>query len=174
MPQFDTTFFASQIFWTIVSFAVLYAVLKKWLLPLITASLDKRTSQIEKDIEIAEQARLDMEAMKERYALQISEVDAEVEKMFKDAEARIAKKREESLHELEAEIQKKKLLLVQDEESLRKHLIEEIRHDSSDFIMAATERILEQKFNEEESEDLEHLIEDLADELPEKNKQTRH
>jgi len=175
MPQFDTTFFQSQIFWTMLSFLVLYVLIKRWIVPIITATLDKRVQQIETEIANANQAREDMEAMKARYAEQIVQADKEVEQMFKDAEARISAKREESLHDLEEEIQKKRQLLVQDEAVLREHLLHELRHDSSAFIMAATERILEQKWETVETEEmLKHVIEELEHELDDKSKQTKH
>lgn len=55
MPQFDTHFFSSLIFWEIVSFAILLWVLYKFAIPPIVEGLETRERKIRETIEQAEQ-----------------------------------------------------------------------------------------------------------------------
>ncbi len=55
LPQFDPTWFASQIFWLAVTFAFLYLFFAKKALPDIASALDARETRIRTDIEKAEE-----------------------------------------------------------------------------------------------------------------------
>lgn len=57
MPQFDPTWFATQIFWLAITFIALYWILTRKILPRMGATIDQRASQIAADLEAAEAAR---------------------------------------------------------------------------------------------------------------------
>ena len=54
MPQLDPEFWVSQIFWLTLVFGTLYVVLSKLILPKISANLELRKSQIQENIEAAD------------------------------------------------------------------------------------------------------------------------
>ena len=54
MPQLNPEFWISQIFWLTLTFGILYVVLSKLILPKISANLELRKSQIQENIEAAE------------------------------------------------------------------------------------------------------------------------
>lgn len=56
MPQFDLTRFPSQIFWLVVSFAVLYFLMAKMVLPRIGSIIETRERAILGDLEAAQKA----------------------------------------------------------------------------------------------------------------------
>lgn len=67
-PPFDATLFASQIIWFVITFATLYFILSRFVLPQIASVLAKRAGTIQSDLDeaaqksaAAEQARVDME-----------------------------------------------------------------------------------------------------------------
>lgn len=67
-PPFDAATFGSQLFWFVLTFALLYWLLSRKVLPQITAVLAKRAGTIKSDLDeaaqksaAAEQARVDME-----------------------------------------------------------------------------------------------------------------
>ena len=62
MPQLNTEFWISQIFWLTLTFGLLYRVLSKLILPKINANLEKRKSKILQNIEAADKQREDSEA----------------------------------------------------------------------------------------------------------------
>ena len=53
MPQFDTHFFSSLIFWEIISFAVLLFILWKYAFPPILQTLDERERRIRESSTVA-------------------------------------------------------------------------------------------------------------------------
>jgi len=61
MPQFETHFFSSLIFWEIVSFAILFFVLARYAFPPILEGLDARERKIRESIEAAERQRAEAE-----------------------------------------------------------------------------------------------------------------
>ncbi len=53
MPQFDSSTFASQVFWLTVTFVALYFVLARSVLPKIARVLEARQGRIDDDLERA-------------------------------------------------------------------------------------------------------------------------
>ena len=111
MAQLDLSTWASQIFWLVISFAVLYFVLSKFVLPKIDEGLTNRGDRIADDLEEAarmtqeaQQAELDYEQAvsdAKAKAHNISEttrksVDAEIEADILEAEEEFARKQSEA------------------------------------------------------------------------------
>jgi F-type H+-transporting ATPase subunit b len=67
MPQLDLSTFASQIFWLIVSFVVLYVLMAKLGLPRVGAAIEARRRRREEDLDRAAQLRRDAEAVVAAY-----------------------------------------------------------------------------------------------------------
>ena len=60
MPQLEQTYtYVSQIFWLIVSFSILYLVMRHILIPRLLGTLDARANQVAADLERASTARQD-------------------------------------------------------------------------------------------------------------------
>ena len=126
LPQFDPTWFASQIFWLAVTFAFLYLFFAKKALPDIASALDARETRIRTDIETAEKINEQAEQTKEEYETilsdsksQSSDIIAETqdelkakanasidafranqEKVTKDLEAKITNAKKDALSEM--------------------------------------------------------------------------
>jgi|SRR5210317_542195 len=67
MPQLNPEYFASQIFWLIFSFAILYIVMAKFALPKIANVIESREDIIARDLEDAENYKKDSEATELKY-----------------------------------------------------------------------------------------------------------
>ena len=66
MPQFEQiAVFQSLIFWSVLSFAILFFILKKFAFPPILSALDEREKKIRGDIEESEKLKKDLEEIKE-------------------------------------------------------------------------------------------------------------
>ena len=57
MPQFDPSSFASQLFWLVVTFTLLYLALWKMILPRIGGALETRQRKIDDDLDRATAAK---------------------------------------------------------------------------------------------------------------------
>ena len=67
MPQLDTEFWVSQIFWLTITFSILFVLLSKLILPKISANLEMRKSLILENISIAEKKREESESKIKEY-----------------------------------------------------------------------------------------------------------
>ncbi|MAQ71285.1 MAG: hypothetical protein CL565_03730 [Alphaproteobacteria bacterium] len=62
LPQFDVTWFPSQIFWLAIMYAILYVFFSRKTLPALSSTIENRRNQVESDMEEAE--RMSSEAQK--------------------------------------------------------------------------------------------------------------
>jgi F-type H+-transporting ATPase subunit b len=67
LPQFDPTWFPSQIFWLAVAFFVLYLFFSKKTLPEISSVIENRRNHIRSDLDMAEKLTEDAEKVQAAY-----------------------------------------------------------------------------------------------------------
>ncbi|RMF39077.1 MAG: DUF507 family protein [Alphaproteobacteria bacterium] len=103
MPQLDPSFWPTQIFWLFVTFIPLYVILRRAVLPRITAVLESRQRHIDSDLERA--ASLKEEA---------GAVLAEYEKTLAEARERAAAAIKETSDAMAAEAAKRQQAFAQE------------------------------------------------------------
>ena len=110
MPQLNTEFWISQIFWLIITFGVLYVVLSKLLLPKISSNLESRKSQIQDNIEAAEKQRESSEAKLKEFDEILLKSKLEAKNIYKEAREKALKeintKKEKLENQINEEIKK--------------------------------------------------------------------
>ena len=113
MPQLNTEFWISQIFWLIITFGVLYVVLSKLLLPKISSNLESRKSQIQDNIEAAEKQRESSEAKLKEFDEILLKSKLEAKNIYKEAREKTLKeintKKEKLENQINEEIKKAEL-----------------------------------------------------------------
>lgn len=67
LPQFDPTWFASQVFWLAVCFGILYLIFAKKTLPSISGVIENRKNHIQSDLEMAEKLTAEADAVHDGY-----------------------------------------------------------------------------------------------------------
>jgi F-type H+-transporting ATPase subunit b len=90
MPQFDPTWFATQIFWLAITFGALYWILTRAILPRMSATIDRRTAQIEGDLKAAERARAEAETTTRSFEDALAKARAEAAAVVAAANQAIA------------------------------------------------------------------------------------
>ena len=110
MPQLNPEFWISQIFWLTLTFGILYVVLSKLILPKISANLESRKSEIQENIEAAENQRHKSETKLLEYNKILSKSKLEAKNIFKDA-------REKAMKDINS---KKKVLDNQIDDEIKK------------------------------------------------------
>jgi F-type H+-transporting ATPase subunit b len=95
MPQFESHFFSSLIFWEVVSFAILFFVLYKFAFPGILSVLEEREKKIKDGLDQAERLRAQrvMEENEQR-------LTAEAERIKGDATREIDQERRKAIQEI--------------------------------------------------------------------------
>jgi F-type H+-transporting ATPase subunit b len=91
MPQLNPEFWISQIFWLSLTFATLYFVLSKLILPKISANLELRKSQIQENIEAAEKQRQTSISKLKEYDEIVLKSKIEAKNIFKEAREKVLK-----------------------------------------------------------------------------------
>jgi len=110
MPQLNSEFWISQIFWLTLTFGVLYIFLSKLILPKISANLELRKSQIQENVEAAEKQRENSESKLKEYDDIILKSKLEAKNIFKNAREKVIKdinfKKETLDKQIDVEIKK--------------------------------------------------------------------
>ena len=97
MPQLDPKYWASQAFWLIIVFTILYISIARFYLPKIKANLDDRENKIKDDLDDANKFKELSESKFKEY-----------EKILADAKKEVIKIQMDSKNILDKDIQSKK------------------------------------------------------------------
>ena len=148
MPQLDPTYWASQAFWLILIFTILYISISKFYLPKIKDNLDNRENKIKDDLENASKFKIQSEAKLKEY-----------ESILENAKKEVAKIMIESKKNLDNDIQSKKVLIEKEIESeiiktqkeildLKKNSISSIQNIAESIASKIIENLSGAKLNE--------------------------
>lgn len=89
MPQLDPTWYASQLFWLVIAFVVLYALVSRVLLPPLTGIIAQRKATITGGIADAERFKAEAEVARLRYEQAMADARERAKALFSDAELSI-------------------------------------------------------------------------------------
>ena len=89
MPQLDSTYWISQIFWLSLTFGGLFIVLTKFILPNISKNLEDRKSKILENIELADKQKNDSENKIKEYENIILDGKNKAKSILNDAKKKI-------------------------------------------------------------------------------------
>ena len=104
MPQFDPSTFASQVFWLVTTFALLYVLMAKLALPRIGAVLEERQRRIDDNLDKAAQLKADAEEAVTAYQKALAESRAHAHTVIKGTVDRLATEAEHRSQELAARL----------------------------------------------------------------------
>lgn len=83
MPQLDSSTYASQILWLILTFSLLYYLLKTKALPRVADILEARQERISNDLDKAANLRAEAESAAEEYAKVVADAQAKASEAIK-------------------------------------------------------------------------------------------
>ena len=104
LPQLDTTTFASQIFWLIVSMVVLFYLMKNLALPRIASVLEERADAIADDLDKAEEFRRKAEEAEAAYEQALIDARSKAQAIAAETRAEIQKDVDAAIAKADAEI----------------------------------------------------------------------
>ena len=105
MPQLDPTYWASQAFWLILVFSILYISISKFYLPKIKDNLDNRENKIKEDLENANKFKEESEAKLKEYDLILENAKKEVLKIHFESKSILDKDIQLKKDSMEKEIE---------------------------------------------------------------------
>ncbi|MEO5379136.1 MAG: F0F1 ATP synthase subunit B [Magnetococcus sp. DMHC-6] len=142
LPQFQTSTFSSQIFWTVVSFIVLMTLLKKYVIPAINNILEARGRQISDDLSEAEKKRKEADALLIEYKENLAQAGRVAAQALEDARLEAARIRTTAIHELTDELAQKKNLAMAEIEQAKLKALTEVQAVAIEVAMLATEKLI--------------------------------
>ena len=167
MPQFEQIeVFQSLIFWSVISFAILFLVLKKYAFPPILAALDEREKKIRGDIEESEKLKQDVEGIKVDLEKKLKAAHAKAETIVQLAQDEAKKLQEKTVQETEAKVKQVQREAEQEIESSRNKLLQEIRGYTAALTIASAEKFLKKSLDDNDKkrlvdESIEQVIREL-------------
>ena len=148
MPQLDPKYWASQAFWLILIFTILYISIAKLYLPKIKNNLDNRENKIKNDLDDANKFKDLSESKLKEYEKILEEAKKEVIKIQLNSknilDKEIKTKKEIIEKEIEKEIFKSKKEIIE----LKKSSISDIQKISASIASDIIETISGDKLNE--------------------------
>ena len=148
MPQLDPKYWASQAFWLILVFVILYISLSKFYLPKIKSNLDNRENKIKEDLENANKFKEQSEAKLKEYGLILDKAKKEVNKIHFDSKTALDKDIQSKKEVIEKEIEKELLKAQKEISELKKNSISSIQNISENITANIIENITGDKLNE--------------------------
>jgi len=148
MPQLDPKYWASQAFWLILVFTVLYISIAKFYLPKIKNNLDDRENKIKNDLDDANKFQELSETKLKKYEKILEDAKKEVIKIHIESKNLLDKDIQIKKEIIEKEIEKEILKAQKEISDLKKNSISDIQKISENIASNIIETISGDKLNE--------------------------
>ena len=148
MPQLDPKYWASQAFWLILVFTILYISIAKFYLPKIKNNLDNRENRIKNDLDDANKFKELSETRLKEYKKILEEAKKEVIKIHIETKNLLDKEIQTKKEAVEKEIEKEITKAQNEISNLKKNSISDIQKISENIASDIIERISGDKLNE--------------------------
>ncbi|PIQ99637.1 MAG: ATP synthase F0 subunit B [Nitrospinae bacterium CG11_big_fil_rev_8_21_14_0_20_45_15] len=155
MPQFEQVgVFSSLIFWSLVSFAILFVLLKKYAFPPILEALEERESKIRNDISSAEQLRAEGQKIKAELEAELKKAHEKANTIVQLAHDEAKKNQDKLLQETQAKIKQMQQEAEYEIQSSRNKLFNDIRNYAAELTVASVEKFLRKRLDDQTSQEL--------------------
>ena len=159
MPQLDPTYWASQTFWLILVFTILYISISKFYLPKIKGNLDNRENKIKEDIDNANKFKELSEAKLKEYEFILENAKKEVSKIHFESKKILDKDIQSKKDKLDKQLEKEILKAHKEILELKKNSISSIQNISENIASNIIENISGDKLNESS---IRAIVEDIS------------
>ena len=159
MPQLDPTYWASQGFWLILIFTILYISISKFYLPKIKNNLDNRENKIKEDLDNANKFKEQSEAKRDEYEAILEKARKEVSKIYLESKKILDKDIQSKKNLIEKEIEEEVLKAQKEILVIKKNSISSIQKISENITSNIIESISGDKLNESS---IKAVVEDIS------------
>ena len=148
MPQLDPTYWASQAFWLILIFTLLYLTLSKIFIPKIKESIDDRENKIKDDLDEAQKLKLIAEEKLKEYETTIENAKKEVLKVIFDSKKQLSSEIQSKKKGIEKEIEKELKNAEKEIEILKRDSLTNISIISEEMASKVVEQVSGEPLNQ--------------------------
>ena len=147
MPQLNPEFWISQIFWLILTFAILYLVIWKIFLPKITYSVENRKSRIVNDLDETQKLKENSEKKLEEYNKIIENSKQEAKKIIEDGRKKLDKDIKNKKKDFGNQIEKEIVAVEKEIKDLKKNSLLNISKIASETSAELMKKIINTEVN---------------------------
>ena len=163
MPQFEQIeVFQSLMFWSVVSFMLLFFLLKKFAFPPILGALEEREKKIRSDISEAEKLRQEADSIKADLQRELKSAHEKADTIVQMATDESKKIQEKTVQETQNKVRQMQSDAEQEIQVSRNKLFNEIRGFAAALTVASAEKMIKKSLDEG---DHTRLIEESIDEV---------
>lgn len=139
---------------TLATFVILLALLKKFAWGPLKEVMDKRERDINKDIDDAEQAKINAQKLEEENRKTLKETQDEVQRILDDAKVQARKQHEEIIHE--ANVRANGMIETAQSEinSEKGRALADINNQVSELSVLIASKVLRKEISEQDQKDL--------------------
>ena len=148
MPQLDPKYWASQTFWLILVFSILYLSIAKFYLPKIKKNLDDRENKIKEDLDEANNLKILSEKKLKEYEVILQNSKKEVAKILLESKKKLDSDIQNKKNTIEKEIENELSKAQKEILELKKNSINSINIISQEIASNIIEKISGDKLNE--------------------------
>jgi F-type H+-transporting ATPase subunit b len=148
MPQFESHFFSSLIFWEILSFAILFFVLYKFAFPGILSALEEREKKIKDSLDEAERHRSEAEQKLKEYEAKLNAASKEAEGILAATKERAQRLMEENEQRMTVEAERIRGDATREIDQERRKAIQDIRAQTTEMALMVAEKVVQRSLNE--------------------------
>ena len=159
MPQLDPKYWASQAFWLILVFSILYISIAKFYLPKIKKNLDDREIKIKEDLDEANKLKNLSDKKIKEYEVILENSKKEVTKILLDSKNSLNKDIQTKKNSMEKEIENEISKAQKEILEMKKNSINSINNISQEIASNIIEKISGDKLNESSTR---AVIEDIS------------
>jgi F-type H+-transporting ATPase subunit b len=141
-PPFNPTTFASQLFWLVIAFVVLYVLMAKWALPRIGAIIESRQKRIADDLAGAASLKAESDAAIAAYEKALAEARARAQAIANETRDKQAAAAEATRKRLEGELNAKLAEAEKTIAATKQAAMLNVRGIAADATKAIVERLI--------------------------------
>jgi len=148
MPQFESSFFSSLIFWEVLSFGILFFVLYKFAFPGILGALEEREKKIKDSLDQAERHRAESERALKTYEAKLSAAAKEAEAILAAAQERAQRLLDENEQRMSTEAERIKGEATREIDHERRKAIQDIRNQTTELALMVAEKVVQRSLTD--------------------------
>ena len=148
MPQLDPKYWASQAFWLILIFSLLYLALSKIFIPKIKDSIDERENKIKDDLDEAQELKKLAEQKLQEYELSIEEAKKEMHKIIFESKNKLNSEIQRKKKEFDKNIENEIKAVEKEIEDLKKESLKNVSVISEEMASKVIEQISGEPMNQ--------------------------
>ena len=139
----------NEIIWGTISFVVLLVLLSKFALPGIKKAMEGRTERIKGDLDQAEQAKADAQAILDDYKAQLADAKNESARIIEEARQQADALKKDQEQRLQTELAEMRTRAAADVEAAKVQAIADLRSEVANLAIGAAEVVVQRSLDRE-------------------------